>query len=523
MKHEQPNIFLIILDTFRADKVFFSHRNSNLTPFMEKILNNSIYFKNCISNSPWTVPSHISMFSGLYPSQNRQYSQSVNCLSKKLPTLAEILSNNGYNTVCFTENAYISNNYGLNRGFTHYFENYSNYLDKEADIPIVNFFTKIISKINLLKKKKKGFIYILNVLEKIVFLLRSLLNIILWFKIVSHIIVQSNKTPTHIKNTLLKVAQFPDKSKPLFFYLNIMVTHDPYIPLFELFSEFNITRTDFKKLRKILLSTAIMKYKINLFSKKIRESKVSILKRLYNSCVLSDDRLIEKIFSSLNDSNLLQDAIIILTSDHGEFLGGKQDHYLWEHNTLQSVNDALLKVPLIIFNSNYSKRIVNDQVQLKDLFHTILDLSQVNGAELEYFKFEESLVYQIQNNSTPKYIFGEYPKSKVIIKELFNKYQNQLDRNKIYKIYSDIFFVRSENYKLIRYGKKKEELYDLSSDPHEEKNVLPRNVDEYESLQSFMETKLNEISNQNNLKKFITSKEKDIINKSISAIKRLIL
>lgn len=51
---EQPNIFLIILDTLRVDKLLNSYGNKNLTPFINGLLKNSFFFENCIANSPWT-------------------------------------------------------------------------------------------------------------------------------------------------------------------------------------------------------------------------------------------------------------------------------------------------------------------------------------------------------------------------------------------------------------------------------------------------------------------------------------
>ena len=59
-----PNIILIVLDTFRADRINSYYKDKNLTPYMVNLLDNSIYFKNCIAVSPWTLPSHISMFTG---------------------------------------------------------------------------------------------------------------------------------------------------------------------------------------------------------------------------------------------------------------------------------------------------------------------------------------------------------------------------------------------------------------------------------------------------------------------------
>lgn len=49
-----PNIIFIVLDTLRVDRVLATYKNKNLTPYIKSLLKNSIYFENCIANSPWT-------------------------------------------------------------------------------------------------------------------------------------------------------------------------------------------------------------------------------------------------------------------------------------------------------------------------------------------------------------------------------------------------------------------------------------------------------------------------------------
>ena len=92
---QKPNIIFIVLDTLRADRVLQKQNNVELTPFIKGILKKSIYFENCIANSPWTLASHISMFTGLYPIQNRILENNVYALNNKLPILTEILKKNG--------------------------------------------------------------------------------------------------------------------------------------------------------------------------------------------------------------------------------------------------------------------------------------------------------------------------------------------------------------------------------------------------------------------------------------------
>lgn len=93
------------------------HKDKPLMPFTKSIISNSIYFKNCIANSPWPLPSHYSMFTGLYPTQIKQISNGIKKLSVKIPILTEILKSMGYFTISSSENVHISQKFGLTRGF----------------------------------------------------------------------------------------------------------------------------------------------------------------------------------------------------------------------------------------------------------------------------------------------------------------------------------------------------------------------------------------------------------------------
>ena len=87
---KKSNIIFIILDALRADKIQAKYKENYLTPFMNKLLGNSIYFENCIANSTWTLPSHFTLFTGLYEHQNYILTKNLYELSKKVPVLSQI-------------------------------------------------------------------------------------------------------------------------------------------------------------------------------------------------------------------------------------------------------------------------------------------------------------------------------------------------------------------------------------------------------------------------------------------------
>jgi hypothetical protein len=88
-------------------------------------------FTQAVSAAQWTVPSHASMFTGLYPSEHTMV-QSYSVLPKDLPTLAERLQASGYHTAGFCNNPLVGViNNGLRRGLTS-FLNYSGLLTSKS-------------------------------------------------------------------------------------------------------------------------------------------------------------------------------------------------------------------------------------------------------------------------------------------------------------------------------------------------------------------------------------------------------
>lgn len=515
-----PHIICIVLDTLRADRVLSNNNNNkNLTPFIKSILNNSIFFENCIAPSPWTLPSHISMFTGLYSIQIKQISKKIHKLNNKIPILTEILKDIGYNTMCFTENPFISNVYGLTRGFNEVFESRKKSYWIEKKYKLSEFLT-FLQKINSVFKKRLKSKKILQIwayinkridwyIKKRIFLL---ITNSLVFKIKNDTIYDLERYGKILKNHL--------NSKPYYLFFNIMTCHDPYIPIKELFNTFGIKIKDFKIIKESILSPIKVRIKVDMGSKRLSEKKVRVIKKLYDACVRSNDIIVEKIFSILEELGILGNSYVIITSDHGEHLGDKLGHYLWGHRAYVSVFDELMKVPFLVYHSSFEKKIEYNQVQLKDFFHTILHLTGILNPQNKYFDIKKSIIYQTKTNFTPKYIFGEFLKVKDTIYRRINSQRKSLNRSLVPKIYNHIYFLRTNEFKYIKYNKiKNEEFYNLKSDPYEQNNIFNEVNINCRKMKMFMENLLKTIKNPENLKAIITQKEKDTVKKIVSRIK----
>jgi arylsulfatase A-like enzyme len=112
----KPNILLISIDTLRSDHLGCYGYERATSPNIDRLASAGAVFENMMAPSPWTLPSHASMFTGLYPSAHGLQNDGVK-LGPKIPTLAEILKRGGYHTMAVVSHIYVSRSFGLERGF----------------------------------------------------------------------------------------------------------------------------------------------------------------------------------------------------------------------------------------------------------------------------------------------------------------------------------------------------------------------------------------------------------------------
>ncbi|MFX1256284.1 MAG: sulfatase-like hydrolase/transferase [Promethearchaeota archaeon] len=512
-----PNIILIILDTLRGDRVF-EEDYLHLTPFMKALMEKSLIFKNCIANSPWTYPSHISMFTGLYHSQSTMLSKSIMDLSKKIPILTEILKKIGYFTTAYTENPYISKITGLTRGFNFVFNNYKDptgwFIKRKRVelflIKLEKFIERTIKYQPLVKLYKRiPFKILIDIIA------RSKID----FPLKSYFYKYKNNTKKKFRDfrNLLKKNK---GVKPFYIVFNIMATHMPYAPEKCVLKHFQFTKREYSLISAIMYNNYLLRLNLNMNTHKLSNEASNALNKIYNASIYQSDLVVKRIFELINKLDLMDDAYIIITSDHGEHLCTDEDHLLWQHSTLQSVYRPVIKVPLMIFHPKFNTKLINEQVQLKDLFHTIIHMT---GRKNQNLNIEYSLLYQIEHQSMPKYILGEYLKTEDYINDIIavsNNYGKKMKEKYLNsKIEKDICFLRSNKYKYINFNNDIEEFYDIESDPYELRNIFNKNNEIYKEMKAYLENLLSNNKNINLLENVVTRKEKDTLKNIITKLK----
>ncbi len=113
----RPDVLVIVLDCVRADLLRAELERPGALPFLRQLRDESLVFPAAVSPGSWTIPSHASLFTGLYPWDHGAHSRSGPLLGPGPETIAECLGRAGYASAFCSGNAYVQESTGLSRGF----------------------------------------------------------------------------------------------------------------------------------------------------------------------------------------------------------------------------------------------------------------------------------------------------------------------------------------------------------------------------------------------------------------------
>ena len=273
-----PNLIMISIDCLRADHVGIYGYDAPTTPSIDAFAGDGVVFDNAVSTSSWTIPSHMSMFTGLPPmvhgvndSPDNFWAGRAKTLAPTVPYLAELLARGGYETAGIVSSAPMSPRYGFERGFGVYR-------------------------------------------------------------------VHADKAEEVVDSALDVVARAGER--PWFLFVHFIDPHWPYMPMVEFGSyaqefiaRFGDRPQDISELIKRHQGKAL---------KALPQDAVDI-RTLYDAALAYVDRELGRFFTELKERNLYDDALIVLTGDHGEAF---YDHETFGH--AKTLYQELTHVPLIV-------------------------------------------------------------------------------------------------------------------------------------------------------------------------------
>jgi len=115
------NIILISVDSLRADHLGTYGYSRPTSPNIDALASGASVFERASSQAPWTLPSHVSLLTSLYPRSHQ-----TTALNRSVPaaatTLAGELKQFGYRTHAIVSGPFMRSSFGMDRGFDHYDE-----------------------------------------------------------------------------------------------------------------------------------------------------------------------------------------------------------------------------------------------------------------------------------------------------------------------------------------------------------------------------------------------------------------
>ncbi|MDL1909427.1 hypothetical protein FBQ81_01855 [Chloroflexi bacterium CFX6] len=300
-----PNVIVIVVDTLRADHLSSYGYERDTGPFMDSLAAQGVRFENAIAPSSWTQPSHASMLTGRY---TYEHQAETTPLDGTFPTIGEVMQANGYRTGGFSANTlFFTRRQGHGRGFLHFEDNYQSAPDA--------FFNSSIY----------GFIFDF-------YGLRKALN----YEGVPTRVLASDIN----RSALDWIDRDPDK--PFLVFMNYFDVHDPYTPPEPYRSKYASTPNPGG-----LINGFVERYSPSLTPEQIQTEIEA-----YDGSISYVDDEIKNLFDELEARGLLDDTIVIVTSDvtsdHGESLG---EHGLLQHSASLYLDE--IHVPLIVWGPGY--------------------------------------------------------------------------------------------------------------------------------------------------------------------------
>jgi len=427
----RPNVLWIVMDTTRADALSCYGYSRQTTPHIDQVALEGTLYERAFSAAGWTFPSHASMFTGLLPGRHGGTAENM-YLDESLTTIAEVLASEGYRTSCCSANWYVAPPHNTTQGFQRCVVQ----LVGEGAEP------------SLLGGR-----------------IRSALRL--------------SDYGAARANRLVEgwVDESLASSQPFFIFINYMEVHNDYgsTPYWRRWLQ-----APGQGQAALDTPQDYLAYAVDPTSGTSEGFK--LLRALYDGDLTYLDERVGELVDYLRQRGILDDTVLILTSDHGEELG---EHGIINH--AYEVYNTLLHVPLII---RYPAKFAPGArraglVQTIDLFPTLLDLLGIEWQGAIPLDGHSLLGDAPQQGK--RYAFAERDISLLWLDELLAR---QRETWKGIKRVRRLKTIQDDSYKYVWASDGKHELFDLRTDPGEMRNVIDALPEKARELRAVLDARV---------------------------------
>lgn len=422
----KPNIIMIMADQMVADVIGALGHTTVLTPNLDKLVRNGIAFTNAYCNSPLCVPSRASMMSGQLPNRIGVYDNGSE-FAASIPTFVHHLRKNGYETVLSGKMHFIGPDQ------LHGFEERLTKDIHTAAFDLTPDWTK-----GVYANHGTGIKRLQNPGECD------------W----NSQLLNDEKAHFRTLEKIRAIGRNPAR-RPFFLCTSYMHPHDPFVMTKEYWDRYEGVDIP---LPEVSAEPVKGKHPYNRWIQihhevdqlELTEEQIRGNRRAYYAMVSYVDDKVGEIIRELKRFKLLDNTLIVFTSDHGEMLG---EHGMWFKRTFY---DPAAKVPLIFSWADKEQRArkVEQVVSLVDLGATLMHIAQVPDAEEWIALTDGNSFHMLLREGNCNW------KDEAII-----EYSGE---GPIHPMVA----LRQGNFKYVHVHEESSLLYDLEKDPHELRNVM---------------------------------------------------
>ena len=475
-----PDILFIVLDTLRRDRLSIYGHPQETSPAFDRFAERGTLFERAIAPAQWTVPSHASMFTGLYPTTH-QLTQADGKLSPYVPTLAEILRANGYQTAGFCNNPLVGVlDNGLTRGFTNFYNYAGAAPNRPRDV------TRSAVRRAIANRWRKFAMSVSQQFAHNDALFRMSLHPLLtpiWTRSVNY----KGNTANAIDDVIdtVKTHRNGGSDQPLFTFLNLMGGHMPYRPPQDYIDRFaSEIKGDKAAYRFMARFNADAARWASPTDPPLSEEERAIIDGFYNAEVAHQDYHLGRLLHYLETSGATDDTMVVIVADHGE---GHGDHDFFGHSFV--VYQELVHVPLAISYPEHfptGKRVTTN-ISTRRLFHTVLDAASITPplAEDHPNANVNGLTLHRATNCKPDtengLVFAEAIPPQTFLSVLRHRNPTAIERLQLTQPRRGVYH---DAYKLATVDQTVEGLFNVADDPAEVTNIARNHTDLTGQLQA---------------------------------------
>jgi hypothetical protein len=366
----KPNIVIIVLDTLRED-----HAQG-----LDRLLDYGfVKYQNAIAPAPWTLPSHASMFTGLYPSEHgihetKELWHGLEELMKYSRLRMSALEYNilqkyrdeNYDTILISANPIISPWAGFEAGRNIIIDFIASTILTDDAMSILKEVVKLGGRTRfiLYNLRKKNISKLVKAAQ-----LYPIRGLKVFPKYLSEYFVREKGGSLAV--SLIKTLRLEE---PFFLFINLMESHDPYFRLGE-----------YRKLH-----CAVLKW---LSTGNINPQDRRIWRTYPHHAERATRRAIELVSTILQKADR-SNTLIIVTSDHGELLGDGGFHHGY------SLKDGNIRVPLYVkYPDGWKKKKQKTYISLTDIPKILDPSTDTIGSDLA--------IAEIFSVTPPDHLFQE--------------------------------------------------------------------------------------------------------------------